>query len=284
VDLVKTYLRQAWLLTPLLLAGCISDPLSVTDGGGMTVQVHVTGGLAGADYTVLLDGSERQLIGEECVNLCDFQDGEVLQNLTPSQVDYIWGLFNRAAILQMDGQDFGTQCCDQFYFEVDYRDPDGRSRVRGTSGVFPDDLKPAVGAVLGLASGTLPIIVNFDTNPTVWPADGFQIEAASVSGHSLLARISYGGGCADHDVQLVAWGGWMESHPVQVKLFLSHEDHDDPCDAWITEDFTFDLVPLKIAYEQAYGVAAPGTTTLILQLADPRLASPLGARTLEYVF
>ena len=37
----------------------------------------------------------------------------------------------------------------------------------------------------------------------------------------------------------------MESNPVQVRLFLSHEDFDDPCDAWVTEDRRFDLGPVK---------------------------------------
>lgn len=76
----------------------------------------------------------------------------------------------------------------------------------------------------------------------------------------------------------------MESNPVQVRLFLSHEDFDDPCDAWVTRDFKFDLVPLKIAYQASYGVGEPEKTTLILLLADPLLASPLGARWLEYRF
>ena len=76
----------------------------------------------------------------------------------------------------------------------------------------------------------------------------------------------------------------MESFPVQVRLFLSHEDFDDPCDAWITREFSFDLIPLKIAYQASYGVSEPGKTTLILLLEDPLLASPQGARRLEYVF
>ena len=76
----------------------------------------------------------------------------------------------------------------------------------------------------------------------------------------------------------------MESNPVQTRLFLSHEDFDDPCDAWITREFTFDLIPLKLAYEASYGAAVPGSTTLVLLLADPMLASPMGARRLQYVF
>lgn len=250
----------------------------------MTVEVRVASGFAGVDYTLYLDGSKRQLIGKECISVCDFQNGEVLRNLTGEQVDYIWGLFNEAHILDLDGRDFGTECCDHAYYEVEYRDPDGRSRVRGSSVAFPDDLRSAIGTVKGLVWGTLPTVVNFDTDPTAWPSDGYQIQDASVFGDILQVRLSYGGGCAKHDIQLVAWGGWMESDPVQVKLFLSHEDFDDPCDAWITEDYRFDLLPLKGAYEQAYGAGVPGTTTVILQLADPQLASPIGSRTLEYVF
>jgi hypothetical protein len=273
-----------FLLSALLVQGCISDPLSVSGSGDMTIRLHVTGGFAGADYTVVLDGGRRTLVGESCQNLCDFENGELLENLTAEQVDYVWALFDDANILALDGEDFGVQCCDQFYFDVDFRDSEGRSRVKGSSEVLPQKLKVALGSVVGMASGTIPIIVNFETNPTSWPQDGFQIQEAEVSGHTLRVQLSYGGGCTTHVVQLVGWGGWMESFPVRVRLFLSHEDFDDPCDAWITKDYTFDLVPLKIAYQGSYGVAEPGKTTLILQLADPQLASPQGARFLEYIF
>ena len=81
--------------------------------------------------------------------------------------------------------------------------------------------------------------------PGLWPRDAFQIQEAGVASDLLQVELSYGGGCRTHDVKGVAWGGWMESNPVQVRLFLSHEDFDDPCDAWITEDRRFDLGPLK---------------------------------------
>jgi hypothetical protein len=266
------------------LQACIEDPISVSGGEEMEIRLHVTGGFAGADYQILLDGEERVLIGESCESLCDFADGEILQNLTAEQVDYIWTLLDQANILALDGEDFGVQCCDQFHFDLDYRDPAGRSRVKGSSEVLPVNLRVALGTLMGMAHGTIPLIVNFDTNPTTWPRDPFQIEEAQVSGHTLQVTLSYGGGCRTHDVKGVAWGGWMESFPVQVRLFLSHEDFDDPCDAWITREFSFDLIPLKIAYQASYGVAEPGKTTLILLLEDPLLASPQGARRLEYVF
>jgi hypothetical protein len=250
----------------------------------MEIRLHVTGGFAGADYTVVLKGGRRTLVGEACIAFCDFEPGEVLRNLTREQIDYVWTLFEQANILALDGEDFGTQCCDQFHFDLEYSDPRGRSRVKGSSELLPQALKNAVSSLMGMVDGTLPIIVAFDTNPASWPRDAFQIGDAQVVGHALQTRLSYGGGCMTHDVKAVAWGGWMESFPVQVRLFLSHEDFDDPCDAWITRDFTFDLVPLKLAYQEAYGVAEPGKTKLILLLDDPQLASPQGARVLEYIF
>lgn len=275
------------LTLPILVAavhGCLRDPLSVSGGGGMEIRLHVTGGLAGADYTVVLDGTARSLVGESCINLCDFQAGETLQNLTSEQVDYVWGLFQDAGVLALDGEDFGIQCCDQFHFDLDYSDPRGRSRLKGSSEALPHALNVALGTVQGMAAGTLPIVVNFLTNPSSWPNDGFRIENAGVVGHNLQITLSYGGGCTTHDVKVVAWGGWMESFPVQVRLFISHEDFNDPCDAWITREFSFDLVPLKLAYQESYGVGQPGETTLKLLLEDPLLASPQGARVLEYEF
>ncbi len=79
-----------------LLHACIQDPLSVSDGGEMEIRLHVTGGLAGADYVVFLDGASRTLVGESCVNLCDFAEGQLLQSLTPEQVEYVWTLFHEA--------------------------------------------------------------------------------------------------------------------------------------------------------------------------------------------
>jgi len=271
-------------LAALSLQSCIQDFTSVSGGGEMEIRIHVSGGLAGADYVVVLDGASRSLIGESCINLCDFTDGQLLQSLTAEQLDYVWELFQEANVHAFDGEDFGTQCCDFFYWEVDYLDSGGRSLFGGSSSTFPQTLSTAVGTFVGMAFGTLPIVVDFGTSPASWPGDPFQIQDAVVAGNTLRIRLSYGGGCRTHDVKAVAWGGWMESFPVQVRLFLSHEDFDDPCDAWITRDLSFDLPPLRLAYQSSYGIADPGETTLILLLADPMLASPQGARRLEYKF
>ena len=48
---------------------------------------------------------------------------------------------------------------------------------------------------------------------------------------------------------------FMESNPVQVNIVLSHENNDDPCDAWITEGMVFNLLPLKKAYQGQYSAS-----------------------------
>ncbi|UCH71532.1 MAG: hypothetical protein JSW62_03790 [Thermoplasmatales archaeon] len=81
--------------------------------------------------------------------------------------------------------------------------------------------------------------------------DPFTFNTIHLTKDVIRINISYGGGCADHEFSLIA-SSFMESEPVQVNVVLSHEDHDDPCDMWITQEEVFNLVPLKRAWQQAY--------------------------------
>ena len=67
----------------------------------------------------------------------------------------------------------------------------------------------------------------------------------------LHVNVSYSGGCKEHEFQLIA-SSFMESEPVQVNVLLSHEDNDDPCEMWITENLDFNLVPLKKSWQHSY--------------------------------
>ena len=91
--------------------------------------------------------------------------------------------------------------------------------------------------------------------PDCHASDGFatEVASASVTGDTLTLTVSYGGGCETHEFAL-CWpdGAFMESDPVQVALELWHGGPPDACDAWITEDRTFDLTPLKEAWQAAY--------------------------------
>lgn len=68
-----------------------------------------------------------------------------------------------------------------------------------------------------------------------------SVSHAVVAGDKLLMQITYGGGCARHDFQL-DWNGVIrESFPPGVTLTLTHNGHNDPCKALLTEELEFDL-------------------------------------------
>ncbi len=96
--------------------------------------------------------------------------------------------------------------------------------------------------------------------------DPYELGGLSVSGDLLTATLSYGGGCAEHDVEL-CWpdGSFLESDPVQARLELWHDGHDDPCDAYLTETHELDLAPLRQAWGEAYG-SGPGT--IVIRVGD----------------
>jgi hypothetical protein len=83
------------------------------------------------------------------------------------------------------------------------------------------------------------------------PRDPFIFDSVKLKGDFFIFKVSYGGGCEEHEFVLIATS-FMESYPVQVNIVLSHEDHDDPCDAWITEKMVFNLFPLKKAWQEQY--------------------------------
>lgn len=84
------------------------------------------------------------------------------------------------------------------------------------------------------------------------PTDGLQISTVAFMGDTLLVDVSYGGGCEEHDFGLCWDGSFAESDPVQIQAFISHDGHDDPCDALPSEQLAFDLVPLKQAWQDGY--------------------------------
>jgi hypothetical protein len=273
------------VVLPLLLSGCLGSSTGPAGSGAARIRLHVTGGFAGVDYTLYVNGPGGTVVGESCVSGCDFEDGAILETLSRDQAAYLAGLFIDAGIHAADGTDFGVQCCDQFHYELVYQDGDGTSSVSGSSEALPPDLRDAVSQVHGLLSGATPIVVAPQTSPEKWPSDWVSaLDSLRIEGDHLRFRVSYGGGCAAHDFKLVAWGGWMESFPVQVRAFLSHDGKNDPCDAIVTRALSFDLRPLKKAYQESYGVGDPGATTLVIDLENPVGSSSLSHYRLEYVF
>lgn len=265
----------------LVLWGC-GDTLGPLPGEDVRIEVTVSGGFAGVSYSFALDGADRTVRGLACTSGCDFDAGDVLTTISRAQVLRAADEMRAAGVLDLDGVDFGTLCCDSFAYELRYREGTRTSTVRGDSGTLPPRLLEALVRLVGVVDGRLPILVALEASPDSFPSDPLTIEAVQLVGDLLEASVSFGGGCASHEIDLVALGGWLESFPVQVDVILSHEDNDDPCDALLTESRSFDLRPLAAAYRESYGSGEPGETTLILRLSDPD--EPSGVRLLEYDF
>ena len=51
----------------------------------------------------------------------------------------------------------------------------------------------------------------------------------------------------------------------QIRISLAHNANDDLCRAWLTEDYHFDLTPIKTLYQESYQQEAG---TIILSLKD----------------
>jgi hypothetical protein len=107
--------------------------------------------------------------------------------------------------------------------------------------------------------------VVFGFTPAEWGTDEYVINAATLQGDTLTVNVSYSGGCETHEVTLVAEERFLESFPVQLRVSLAHNANGDTCEAWITEDYHFDLTPIKEVYQKGYQT---DTGEIVLQLKD----------------
>ena len=107
--------------------------------------------------------------------------------------------------------------------------------------------------------------VVFGFTPEAWGTDAYTLNAATLQGDTLTLNVSYSGGCETHAFTLVAEERFLESFPVQLRVSLAHNANADTCQEPITEDYHFDLTPLKEAYQKGYQT---DTGTIVLRLKD----------------
>jgi hypothetical protein len=74
---------------------------------------------------------------------------------------------------------------------------------------------------------------------------GITVDSLSISGNTLNVYLKYGGGCAQHDIDLVWNKVAMKSLPPQLPLGFKHDAHGDACKKLVSEMRPFDLTPLK---------------------------------------
>ena len=95
--------------------------------------------------------------------------------------------------------------------------------------------------------------------------DPYTLNSATITEDTLNISVSYSGGCKNHQFTLVVSEEFLESFPVQLHAYLAHDANGDTCEAYPTEDYRFDLTPIKTMYQNAYRQEAG---TIVLRLRD----------------
>jgi hypothetical protein len=131
----------------------------------------------------------------------------------------------------------------------------GQDGLETPVGVSVDEVPPP---------GPRPGAVVFAEAAAPWGEDPLVLNEAAIAGNTLELNLSYAGGCARHVVTLVVSEVFLESDPVQLPVSLAHDANGDACEAWLTEDYEFDLTPLRDAYRRGYGDGA-GRVVLLLE-------------------
>jgi hypothetical protein len=135
-----------------------------------------------------------------------------------------------------------------------------------------------------LASARDRIEMALGTEPSDYPLDAWDLVEGTLEGDTLRLEVRYSGGCVEHDFRLVAIEDWIDlptAGPIptrEVPVLLSHEDHDDACDAIVGDTLRFGLGPLREAYRDRWGT---GPARILLRLVDGRADEPV--RVLDWL-
>ena len=79
------------------------------------------------------------------------------------------------------------------------------------------------------------------------PSAPLEVMQPAIQGDSLVVRVAYSGGCAEHGFDLVAAGPQVRSLPPKQPLMIAHEANGDACRARIEETLVFDLRPHRMS-------------------------------------
>ncbi|MCB0711577.1 MAG: META domain-containing protein [Ignavibacteriae bacterium] len=85
------------------------------------------------------------------------------------------------------------------------------------------------------------------------PSVPFSTSQPQINGDLLTVQVQYSGGCEEHKFSLVGPETIPSGDPTPITLYLQHSSKPDPCLAYISNDLTFDLTPLKERWKQVTG-------------------------------
>ena len=140
--------------------------------------------------------------------------------------------------------------CQQLNNQMQTEPDDGLSVV--VDGFAPDEIVYAGAVFIGDAGD------RFGT-------DEYVLNSATITDDTLNISVSYSGGCEAHEFTLVVSEAFLESFPVQLPVSIAHDANNDTCEAYPTENYRFDLTPIKTMYQEAYRQEAG---TIVLRLKD----------------
>lgn len=137
--------------------------------------------------------------------------------------------------------------------------------------------------------GSVDINDDVDTAIALQESDAYELEidgdhAPVIENDTLTLTVSYGGGCETHDFTLVTDGSFIESDPVQLVVTLTHNANDDPCEAYPTNRYVFDLESIKTLYQEAYETDESSIILHLRHLLHPRQSGEHGVLELVYTF
>ena len=82
-------------------------------------------------------------------------------------------------------------------------------------------------------------------------SDALTIESATIKGNILTIEVTYGGGCQEHEFQLIGSEMIAKSMPPIRSIKLIHKANQDNCRAIVSQTLKFDI--RKLAYKQEAG-------------------------------
>ena len=224
-------------------------------------------GTISGDQVRYTDSEQRELGGVDFDAYLEAEGTVLEEGLIAGTYDLDWAF-------RVEGRAItgGTDCTGRLRRADDREQPDS---------VVPrddDHRPPFIGTV----------VVN-DTGLAIhhWGDDVYELatgsHAPSIAEDVLTVTLSYGGGCARHHFTLVAESQFQESDPVRLNVHLAHEGNDDPCEAYPTNTYEFDLTPIRKLYRDAYG-QDEGVIVLRLMGPPPFETSPDNGYTIDLTY
>ncbi len=140
------------LTLPLAVGGGQAcGPTSPERAEDVRITLAVSGGFVGVDWQITIDGASRSIIGDRCRGRngggCDWATGDRLATFEADAILDLAAEFRERGFFRLSQDDYGDQCCDQFFYVLTYVDDDDRRTVRGADGTLPEVARDLIAAV-----------------------------------------------------------------------------------------------------------------------------------------